>query len=80
MSTYVATFFTHFDAVRFAKTLRTAGHSAQPMPVPRRLSSSCGTCVRFSAESDPLAFCGETVELLALVSGEDYVTVWDNRA
>ncbi|MGI6031268.1 MAG: DUF3343 domain-containing protein [Eubacteriales bacterium] len=44
---YIATFFSHFGALNFARQL---GKSAQLMPVPRFLSSSCGTCVRFCQE------------------------------
>ena len=43
----IATFFSHFGAVSFRRTCDAAGIPARLMPVPRRLSSSCGTCVRF---------------------------------
>ena len=45
--TYIATFFTHFAAVNFSRQLREAGQKPMLMPVPRKLSSSCGTCVKF---------------------------------
>ena len=45
MSTYVATFYTHLSAQLSSKRLRGAGYEARMMPVPRALSSSCGTCV-----------------------------------
>ena len=41
--TYIATFFTHFAAVNFSRQLREAGQKPMLMPVPRKLSSSCGT-------------------------------------
>ena len=47
METYIATFFSHFGAVRFGRQLREAGIDCALMPVPRQVSSSCGTCVRF---------------------------------
>ena len=53
METYVATFFSHFGAVRFGRRLRQAGIEHTLMPVPRRVSSSCGTCVRFSVPTLP---------------------------
>ena len=47
---YIATFYSHFGAIRFKKE---AGINRPTlMPVPRRLSSSCGTCVRFEAGED----------------------------
>ena len=50
---FVATFYTHLSALRTARALEGAGVQAELAPVPRALSSSCGTCVRYSAE-DPL--------------------------
>lgn len=49
---YIATFYSHFGAVRFKKICEAAGMKASMMPVPRNLSSSCGTCVRFEGD-DP---------------------------
>ena len=49
----IATFFSHFGAVRFRRLCRARGIEVELMPVPRSLSSSCGTCARF--EGDPLA-------------------------
>lgn len=55
MSAYIATFHTHLSAMRTQRTLTQAGYTAALAPVPRRLSSSCGTCVRYTAtEEDPL--------------------------
>ena len=56
---YIATFFSHYGAIRFKRQCQREGMSAQLMPVPRSLSSSCGTCVRFlgpeeyAVEPDP---------------------------
>ena len=44
----IATFFSHFGAVRFKKQCDETGWKAQLKPVPRTLSSSCGTCVEYS--------------------------------
>ena len=52
MQTFIATFFSHFGAIRFNKQLKEAGIQGKLMPVPRRVSSSCGTCVFYTAE-DP---------------------------
>ncbi len=46
MTTYIITFFSHFGAMRYKKEADNAGLDAVLMPVPRYLSSSCGTCVR----------------------------------
>ena len=49
MKQYVATFFSHFGALRFQRLCTKLGYEAQLAPVPRSLSSSCGTCVLFRA-------------------------------
>ena len=69
MQTYIATFFSHFGAIRFNKQLKELGLSGKLMPVPRRVSSSCGTCVKFEAESDT-AVHSDDLEQLFLVKGE----------
>ena len=44
---YIATCYSHFGAVKFKKLCEGTGMKARMMPVPRDLSSSCGTCVLF---------------------------------
>ena len=63
METYIATFFTHFGAVKFARDLRSQGKNATLMPVPRDLSSSCGTCVRFEGPQEPIQWVPHAPEL-----------------
>lgn len=46
----IATFYSHFGAIRFKQSCDGWGWPAQLMPVPRDLSSSCGTCVRYEGE------------------------------
>ena len=45
--TYLVTFRSHFDAILTNRALKSAGVDVRLMPVPRSLSSSCGTCVVF---------------------------------
>ena len=51
MEDYIATFFSHFGAMAFKKKCDQEGYPAVIMPVPRNLSSSCGTCVRFTGSA-----------------------------
>ena len=46
----IATFYSHFGAIRFKKYCEKQGWPARVMPVPRNLSSSCGTCVKYEGE------------------------------
>ena len=48
VETYIATFYSHFGAMSFKKKCDKEGYTAVIMPVPRNLSSSCGTCVKFT--------------------------------
>ena len=50
---YLATFYTQAAAILTARTFKKAGVPCKAGPVPRELSSSCGTCVRYQA-STPL--------------------------
>jgi len=50
---YIATFFSHFGSIRFHKQCEVRGWQATMRPVPRDLSSSCGTCVYFATSKLP---------------------------
>lgn len=50
MTDYLATFHTHLAALKTHRSLSAAGIAARMAPVPRKISSSCGTCVFYSAE------------------------------
>ena len=50
MKNYVATFYTHFGALKFNKDCKKLSVKSKQMPVPRVLSSSCGTCVSFETD------------------------------
>ena len=53
MSRYIATFHTHLSALLTCQSLTASGAEARMMPVPRKLSASCGTCVAYQAASTP---------------------------
>ena len=59
MSHYLATFHTHLAALRTHRRLVSEGVRARMSPVPRRISSSCGTCVQYCADS-PCEACLDT--------------------
>lgn len=67
MRQYIATFFSHFGAVRFQHLCVERGWQAQLRPVPRSLSSSCGTCVVFQSAALEAAESLQTPELEQLV-------------
>lgn len=75
---YIATFFSHFGAVRFQHLCMERGWQAQLRPVPRSLSSSCGTCVVFQSAALEAAESLQTPELeqLVLQCGDGYEVVY----
>ena len=72
----IATFFSHFGAMRCKKMCDEAGIPARMMPVPRALSSSCGTCVRLETD-DPLSLPRtEEAEQLAVEEEKGCRILW----
>ena len=51
MNPYIATFHTHFSAQCTARAMMKMGIDAKMAPVPRSLSTDCGTCVRYESDS-----------------------------
>lgn len=59
---YLATFYTHYGAILFHRYCKKKRIPAKMMPVPRKLSSSCGVCVQLEAASAPNAEEHEDME------------------
>lgn len=78
----VATFHTHLSAMRTQRSLRAAGARAVLAPVPRRLSASCGTCVRYEAEDACLACMDADVDCVYVQHEADdgFDLLYENRA
>ncbi len=77
MSEYIATFHTHLSAMRSQRTLSANGISARLSPVPRALSASCGTCVRYEAEDPCVSAMDRDLECIVkcFPDGETYEPV-----
>lgn len=69
MTGYIATFYSHYGAIEYRKKCEQMNLEAVIMPVPRDLSSSCGTCVRFYADN---FFPKETEEIEQIVRIEEH--------
>ena len=74
----IATFHTHQGALRFQKKLTRLGVEAALSPVPRKLSASCGICVRFDAGFDA-KWAGEDMEAVYSVTGDGFRLIFDNK-
>lgn len=78
MTTYIATFFSHFGAIRFHKEMKEKGIEGTLMPVPRKVSSSCGTCVRLEAEHEPNFSSDDSESLFRMESDGSFTLVKSN--
>lgn len=79
--TYLFTFHTNFDANLAVRSLKALG-TVSRKPVPRSLSSSCGTAVLFSPHD--VAFSDKTLlnlsfEKLYLSNGQDYELLFEKE-
>lgn len=69
---YLATFYTQAAALLSQRALKQAGLVSKAGPVPRELSSSCGTCVRYIADDPNLVLLDHDLESLYEVTDGSY--------
>lgn len=78
---YIALFFTTSGAVKFKKKLEKQNISAESLPVPRRLSSSCGIAVKFNYDEKPESLLDDSVEKIYQIiekeGKEDYALIFE---
>ena len=80
MREFIATFHTHLSALMTSRNLNAKGAKAGMMPVPRKLSSSCGTCVRYQASEPMLEAMDVDVEAVYEVVGrEEYALLMEQE-
>lgn len=70
MKRYVATFHTHLSAMMTGKNLEKNSITFSFEPVPRKLSSSCGTCIRFTSDNESLELMDRDCEAVYEILGE----------
>lgn len=75
MMKYIATFYSHYGAIQYRKNCEKMDLEAVVMPVPRDLSSSCGTCVCFEAEGE-FPERNEEVEQIVRIEDSGYVRIY----
>ena len=76
---YIATFYTHAAALMTDRALKKQGIPSKLGPVPRRLSSSCGTCVSYESDDPLLSSMDRDVEVVYAVSGQGYEELLRNN-
>ena len=76
---YVATFYTHAAALMTDRALKSSGVSSRLGPVPRALSSSCGTCVMYTSDDPHLYDMDRDVEAVYAVAESGYTELMKNE-
>ncbi|MGI6586363.1 MAG: DUF3343 domain-containing protein [Gracilibacteraceae bacterium] len=75
---YLATFFTHSGALKYQNHLKRQGIPVELMPVPRKLSSSCGIAAQFGFDEDIRSMISEDIESLYEIKGMEYKLIYRN--
>ncbi len=81
MADYIVTFFSHFGAMRYKKETEQAKLDSVLMPVPRFLSSSCGTCVKIRNVEGrlPVPTHPDEIESTVMMTGQETFVVIENN-
>lgn len=74
----IATFHTHLGAIVFQRRLKALGDQPVLAPVPRKLSASCGTCVRFSLPFEEKTMWDEDLDSVYAAQGGDYRLLFES--
>lgn len=76
----IATFYSHFEAIRYKKICDSKQVKSWLMPVPRDLSSSCGTCLKYEGEPIlPEQDFRDEIEQIVIVEENGYKTVYQAK-
>lgn len=80
MNQYIATFYSHYGAIRYKKICEELGLKAKVMPVPRSLSSSCGTCVGYDSDEHIIdENYADELEQIVIVEKDGYKSVYSSE-
>ncbi len=77
---YLALFFTQSGAIKFSRAAAVRGISSEMQAVPRKLSASCGTAVKFFYEGDVNTLITEDIERLYEIKGREYNLLYDAKS
>lgn len=78
MSGCVVTFHTHLSAIKTKKNFEKAGIGVSLAPVPRKLSSSCGTCMFFDSDLTDKNLLDEDFEAVYAVEDDAFSLLFEN--
>lgn len=76
MKQYIATFYAQFGAIRFQRNLAKEDIRGELMPVPRDLSSSCGSCVGFETDEFRPEDSYDEIEQIVVITDGGYECIY----
>lgn len=75
----VITFYTHHSAQLTNKILKATSINSKMAPVPRKLSSSCGSCVIADCDEIDLSLVDEDFEAVYKAENDNYTLLYSNE-
>ncbi|MEG2353590.1 MAG: DUF3343 domain-containing protein [Clostridium sp.] len=79
MKEFIVLFHTHSGAIKFHRAIESKGIEGELMPVPRKLSSSCGIGCKFQHDINIEEFISEEVERIFEIKEKDYIKVYEEE-
>ncbi|MDD5924282.1 MAG: DUF3343 domain-containing protein [Clostridia bacterium] len=78
MNSYLITFFTHYGAISTKKRLQDISITSQIAPIPRKISSSCGTCLIYESDSPHRELIDMDFEAVYLLENDEYTLLFES--
>lgn len=78
MTQFIATFYSQYGAVQFLKYAKKNHIKCRLAPVPRVLSSSCGTCAHYVSSDWDTGFVMKDLEIIYKACSDSYEIVFSN--
>lgn len=77
--TYIVLFYTNSSAIKFTKFMQRFNYPGELIPLPRKLTSSCGLGVKFDFSQSLAEIISEEIEKIYAVEGNQYQLVYQAR-
>ncbi len=79
LNKYIVLFFTHSGALKYRRLLNKNNIENEMMPVPRKLSSSCGVCISFSYDDISDMITSDVEKIFKEKSVSDYEELYSSN-
>lgn len=73
---YIVLFYTNSSAIKFSKFLKRSNYVGELIPLPRKLTSSCGMGVRFYFTGSLSSIISDEIEKIYSVQESQYKLVY----